>query len=200
MKNLRLNYETLIKITRSLTQSKKTEEIIQMTVKSIKSALDIKGCTLFLVNRGTNELEVAASTGLSREYLNKGAISALKSIADSLKDGPVAVYDVGDDPRIQYPEAAKAEGIASILSVPIMIGDEAIGAVRVYTAEKMGFHPRRREFRAGHRPDRGDHHRDDPTATRGRVNISKPCRPCANPPHCKLMSSPAAVNGTAPGA
>ncbi|WP_373501752.1 GAF domain-containing protein [Desulfococcus sp.] len=139
MKNLRLNYETLIKITRSLTQSKKTEEIIQMTVKSIKSALDIKGCTLFLVNRGTNELEVAASTGLSREYLNKGAISALKSIADSLKDGPVAVYDVGDDPRIQYPEAAKAEGIASILSVPIMIGDEAIGAVRVYTEKKWDF-------------------------------------------------------------
>ena len=63
MKNLRLNYETLIKITRSLTKSRKTEEIIQMTVDSIKSALDIKGCTLFLVNHESNELEVAASTG-----------------------------------------------------------------------------------------------------------------------------------------
>ena len=51
----------------------------------------------------------------------------------------MAVYDVGDDPRIQYPEAAKKEGIASILSVPIMIGDEAIGAIRVYTAEKWEF-------------------------------------------------------------
>jgi GAF domain-containing protein len=139
MKNLRLNYETLIKITRSLTKSRNTEEIIQMTVKNIKSALDIKGCTLFLINRASNELEVAASTGLSTEYLNKGAISALKSIASSLEDGPVAVYDVGDDPRIQYPEAAKAEGIASILSVPILVGDEAIGAVRVYTAEKWEF-------------------------------------------------------------
>lgn len=139
MKNLRLNYETLIKITRSLTKSRNTEEIIQLTVKSIKSALDIKGCTLFLINRSTNELEVAASTGLSKEYLNKGAISALKSIADSLEEGPVAVYDIGDDPRIQYPEAAKAEGIASILSVPIMIGDASIGAVRVYTAEKWEF-------------------------------------------------------------
>ena len=139
MKNLRLNYETLIKITRALTKSRKTEEIVRMTVESLKSALDIKGCTLFLINRNTNELEVAASAGLSKEYLNKGAVSALKSIADSLQDGPVAVYDVGDDPRIQYPEAAKAEGIASILSVPIMIGDEAIGAMRVYTAEKWEF-------------------------------------------------------------
>jgi GAF domain-containing protein len=139
MRNLKLNYETLIKITRSLSKSKDPEEIIPMTVESIKSALGIKGCALFLINRQTKELEVAAATGLSKEYLNKGTVSALRSIADSLQDGPVAVYDVSDDPRIQYPEAAKVEGIASILSVPIMISDEIIGAIRVYTAENWEF-------------------------------------------------------------
>ena len=139
MKNLRLNYETLIKVTRSLTKSKKTEEVIQMTVDSIKSALGIKGCALYLINRDSNVLEIAASNGLSNDYLNKGVISVHKSITDSLEDEPVAVYDVSDDPRIQYPAAAKAEGIASILSVPILVGDTAIGAVRVYTAEKWEF-------------------------------------------------------------
>jgi signal transduction protein with GAF and PtsI domain len=110
-----------------------------MTVESIQSALGLKGCALFLMNKKTQDLEVAASTGLSKDYLNKGAVSALRSIADSLKDGPVAVYDVSDDPRIQYPEAAKKEGITSILSVPILVGDEAIGAMRVYSAEKWEF-------------------------------------------------------------
>jgi GAF domain-containing protein len=139
MRNLTLNYETLIKITRSLSRSKDPEKIIQETVESIKSALGIKGCALLLINQQSKELEVAASTGLSTEYLNKGTVSALSSIADSLKDGPVAVYDVSDDPRIQYPGAAKKEGIASILSVPIFVGDAAIGAIRVYTAEKWEF-------------------------------------------------------------
>ena len=139
MKNLTLNYETLIKISRSLSKSKDPEKIIQMTVESIKTALGIKGCALFLVNTQSKELEVAASTGLSSEYLNKGKVSVLRSIAESLEDGPVAVYDVSDDPRIQYPEAAKKEGIASILSVPIFVGDAAIGAVRVYTSEKWEF-------------------------------------------------------------
>ena len=139
MKNLRLNYEMLIKVTRSLSKSKDPEEIIRMTVESIKSALDIKGCALFLINRQSKELEVAASTGLSEEYLNKGPISSLRSIANSLEDGPVAVYDVSDDPRVQYPEAAQREGIASILSVPIMVSDDAIGAIRVYTSEKWEF-------------------------------------------------------------
>jgi GAF domain-containing protein len=139
MRNLTLNYETLIKVTRSLSRSKDPEKIIQETVESIKSALGIKGCALLLINQKSKDLEVAASTGLSTEYLNKGTVSALSSIADSLKDGPVAVYDVGDDPRIQYPGAAKKEGIASILSVPIFVGDAAIGAIRVYTAEKWEF-------------------------------------------------------------
>ena len=139
MRNLKLNYETLIKVTRSLSKSKDPEEIIRMTVESIRSALDIKGCALFLINRQSKELEVAASTGLSSEYLNKGPISALRSIANSLEDGPVAIYDVSDDPRIQYPEAAKTEEIASILSVPIMVSDDVIGAIRVYTAEKWEF-------------------------------------------------------------
>jgi signal transduction protein with GAF and PtsI domain len=139
LKNLQLNYETLIKITGSLSKSKDPEEIIRMAVKSIKSALGIKGCALMLVNRKTRDLEVAASAGLSEDYLNKGTVSALRSIADSLNEGPVAVYDVSDDPRVQYPEAAEKEGIASILSVPIMIGDEAIGVMRAYTAEKWEF-------------------------------------------------------------
>ena len=139
MRNLTLNYETLIKVTRSLSRSKDPEKIIQMTVESIKSALGLKGCALFLMNQKSKDLEVAASAGLSTEYLNKGTVSALRSIADSLRDGPVAVYDVSDDPRIQYPEAAEREGIASILSVPIMVGDDTIGAMRVYSAEKWEF-------------------------------------------------------------
>jgi GAF domain-containing protein len=51
----------------------------------------------------------------------------------------VAIYDVTDDPRIQYPEAAKKEGIASILSVPIFVRGEVIGAMRVYTSQQWEF-------------------------------------------------------------
>ena len=74
MKNLRLNYDVLITISRSLSKSKDPDEIILMTVASLKKALDIKGCSLFLMNNQSKELEVAASTGLSEEYLNKGPI------------------------------------------------------------------------------------------------------------------------------
>ncbi|MFP4040128.1 MAG: GAF domain-containing protein [Desulfosudaceae bacterium] len=139
MKKRLFNYDTLLKVTNAISHSREPEEVVLMTVESIKTALDVKGCTLFLINRNTNELEVAASHGLSREYIDKGPLSALKSIADSLEEGPIAISDVSDDPRLQYPEAARAEGIASLLSVPVVTGTRVIGALRIYTAEPWEF-------------------------------------------------------------
>ncbi len=139
MKKYLINYETLLKVTKAISHSKDPEEVALITVESIKTALDTKGCSLFLINRKTNELELGASFGLSDEYINKGPLSALHSIAQSLKEGPVAIFDVMDDPRIQYPKEAKKEGIASLLSVPIVVGGKLIGAMRVYTSEPWEF-------------------------------------------------------------
>jgi GAF domain-containing protein len=139
MKKQLLNYETLLKVTKVISHSKDPEEVVLMTVEAIKTSLAVKGCTIFLIDRNTNNLEVAASYGLSDAYLNKGPISALKSIAQSLEDGPVAIYDVLDDPRIQYADAARAEGIVSILSVPIVVAERTIGALRVYASEPWEF-------------------------------------------------------------
>ena len=51
----------------------------------------------------------------------------------------MAVLDATKDERIQYQEQAKKEGITSILSVPMMLRDEIIGVIRVYTAEQRQF-------------------------------------------------------------
>ena len=139
MKRQTFDYETLLKIAGAISHSKDPEEVVLMTVESIKTGLAVKGCAVFLTNIHTDELELAASFGLSENYIGKGPLSASRSIAQSIEAGPVAIYDVTDDPRIQYPEEAQKEGIASILSVPIVAGGQSIGALRVYTAEPWEF-------------------------------------------------------------
>ena len=134
-----MNYETLLQVTRAMSMSRDPEKVIQISVESVKETLDIKGCALFLKNTDSKVLEVAASCGLSDNYLNKGPVSALHSIGNSLTEGPVAIDDVLDDPRIQYADAAREEGIFSILSVPIFVRGNSIGAMRVYTSEKWEF-------------------------------------------------------------
>ena len=135
-----INYETLIRITKAISTIRDPEEIVLITVEGVTHSLGVKGCTLFLFSARTDELRLAGSYGLTDEYLNKGPISALQSIASSLKDGkPVGIFDVSDDPRIQYPEAAIKEDISSILSVPIIIGETLIGCMRIYTTDPWEF-------------------------------------------------------------
>lgn len=135
-----VNYETLIRITKAISMIRDPEEIVLITVEGVTHALNVKGCTLFLFSPRGKELKLAGSYGLSSDYLDKGPVSALRSIAATLQDAqPVAIFDVADDPRIQYPDAAIKEDIASILSVPIIIGEKLVGCMRVYTAEPWEF-------------------------------------------------------------
>ena len=135
-----INYDTLVRITKAISTIQDPEEIVLITVEGVTHALNVKGCALFLFSEKSDELKLAGYYGLSDEYVDKGPVSAIRSIASSLQDRqPVAIFDVTDDPRIQYPEAAIREGIASILSSPIIIGDRLLGCLRVYTAEPWEF-------------------------------------------------------------
>jgi len=139
MKKDLVNYETLLKITKSISQSKDPKKVALMTVKSITTALDTKGCSLFLINPENNELQLETSYGLSDEYINNKPVSVLRSKAQFLEEGPMAIYDVMDDPRIKDPDKLQKEGIASLLSVPIVVGGDLIGAMRVYTSDSCEF-------------------------------------------------------------
>lgn len=128
-------YDKLIRLTNSISECKDPEEVALLTAGGVKTVFNVKGCTVFMVNRDTRELGIAASLGLSDEYLNKGPVRYMQEITEAKDQVPIAIYDVQDDPRIQYPEAAHKEGICSLLGVPIVSRNTVIGALRVYTGE-----------------------------------------------------------------
>jgi signal transduction protein with GAF and PtsI domain len=130
-----INYETLGRISQIISAAKNPGDAATHIVHSLKEALELKGCALLLLNRRSKKLEVADAAGLSQAYLGKGPVSADKSIAQSLSEGPVAIFNVEDDPRLQYPQEAKAEGIASIVSVPLVLRGKPLGALRLYSGQ-----------------------------------------------------------------
>jgi len=133
MENHTIYYDTIIRLTTAISQCKDPEEVALITAESVKTAFNAKGCSIFLVNRETRELGLVASFGLSDEYLNKGPIHFMQTIKEAKDAVPIAIYDVMDDPRIEYPREAKKEGISSLLGVPIISHDKIIGALRVYS-------------------------------------------------------------------
>jgi transcriptional regulator with GAF, ATPase, and Fis domain len=58
-----------------------------------------------------------------------------KSIARTLKGEPVVVSDIEKAKVLQYPEQTRAEGIRAIISLPVVLYGQVIGALRLYHRE-----------------------------------------------------------------
>ncbi len=99
------------------------------------STMGVKGASIFVVNPGTESLEVLAMEGLSLEYVNKGPILVDKSIKLSSNLKSVIITDTKGSDLLQYPEKAQKEGIRSIVSLPVNLKGKIIGALRIYHSE-----------------------------------------------------------------
>ena len=131
-------YQTALTISSSL----ELDQVLQSVVKSITEAMEVKACAVRLLDPRTGQLQYNAGYGLSGNYLAKGPVDVEHSPIDSeaLRGAPVIIPDVSEDSRFQYKEAAKREGIVSVLCVPLEVHGKAIGVMRVYTREPCTFH------------------------------------------------------------
>ncbi len=133
------DFRVLHKIARAVNSTLATNVVLSAIVETVTGAVKAKGCCLLLKESGSSELVNAASYGLSQNYLTKGQVSLDPIIDEVSKGNPVLVLDTINDRRVQYPEAAKEENIASILSIPLTYLGELIGILRIYTAERRFF-------------------------------------------------------------
>ena len=131
----KITIDTFKTVTKAIAKFDNLDLMTNHLAQLLVLALDIKGCTIFVLNPETKELEILATFGVSPKYLTKGRLLADKSIAANLKGEPVIVSDVSKDKNIQYPEEAKKEGIVAILSIPIVFLNETLGALRLYHRE-----------------------------------------------------------------
>ena len=140
MKETEYTYlSAFIHITKAISSSLDLNEVLDLIVKNTCKTTGSKGCTLMLLDEKGEKLEVKSSYGLSDSYVGKGPLSADRSISDTLKGKPVIIEDAASDPRLQYPQEAMREGIASIISVPIVLRERTIGALRLYTSVPCRF-------------------------------------------------------------
>lgn len=133
-------YHQLYELAAALNSVKSSETVLRSMVEGVAKAMGAKGCSLLLLEPKRKVLRHTVSCGLSVKYTTqKGPVSAGKSIAPALEGEAVAILDATTDERCQYPEENKKEGIASILSVPVMLRGESVGVLRVYTSEPYAF-------------------------------------------------------------
>ena len=113
------------------------KDVLGQIVKVITENLRAKGCVIRLLDPDTGRLELRASYGLSQAFFDKGPVDASRAKAETIEGKCIAVYDALQ--YMQYPEEARQEGIASLLSVPLLMHGRSIGYLRVFTNKPYDF-------------------------------------------------------------
>ncbi len=135
-------YLALYQVALTISSSLELDAVLQSVVISVAEAMQVKACVLRLLDPRTGHLRLSAVHGLSSNYLAKGPVDVEHSLIDSeaLQGKTVVIPDVSVDERFQYKEEARREGIVTVLCVPLEVHGNAIGVLRVYTAEACTFH------------------------------------------------------------
>ena len=142
-------FRNLYEVVKAVNSSLEPKTVLSQIAEKATWAMEAKACSIRLLSQDKTHLHLGATYGLSQGYLRKGQVEVAKSGIDQevLSGQNVFIQNACEDPRFQYPEAARQEGIVSILAVPLkLLGKESIGVLRVYLDTEREFSGEEIEF------------------------------------------------------
>ncbi|MGB9681535.1 MAG: GAF domain-containing protein [bacterium] len=141
-------YNTLYQVTKTITSTLELDEVLRLITEQTVKSINVKACSIRLLDEDKKTLRIMAAYGLSEDYLKKGPVEIEKSLIDKevLEGKVVTIKDATKDAKFQYPEEAEKEGIRSVLCVPLQVKDRIIGVMRVYTSNIHNFTQTEIEF------------------------------------------------------
>lgn len=133
--------EALLKISKVITSDMYLEDILKLIVNVIAEVFKSKICSILLYDEKENLLKIRATQAMSNEYLKKPPLKPGEGIAGRvfLEKKPIIVEDIRKEKEYKYREIAIKEGLVSMLSVPMIVRNRAIGVLNVYTNYKHKF-------------------------------------------------------------
>ncbi len=133
------NIRIFTSIAQGLNESLDIKVIMERLSVDMAKALGVKAVSVRLIDKDRQVLELVASHGLSKKYLDKGPVRIEKSVTEALAGKTVVIKDATANKEVQYRDEKKKEGISSILTVPIKVKDEVIGVMRYYSEQERDF-------------------------------------------------------------
>jgi signal transduction protein with GAF and PtsI domain len=131
-------HDILGKVAAAVRSSLDLKEVLESTVRVVCESLRVRGSTIRLLDR-RGHLELRATFGLSQQYLETASSDPGNAVAEALGGMCVAILDARTDPRIRHHDEMTREKISSVLFVPLMSRNEAIGVLSVYTHNPYTF-------------------------------------------------------------
>jgi GAF domain-containing protein len=135
--------ELLAAVGHAITTQAYLDRILQVISEMVAETFDSPACSIMIVDEDKQELSIRAARCSSPEYLQKLPVKIEDSLIGRVvrERKLVAVPDVAAEKSYKYPELARRNGLASLLSVPLLAGPKVIGTLNIYTSERRSFAP-----------------------------------------------------------
>jgi signal transduction histidine kinase len=127
--------QTLYQGARAVSSTLDFQQVLDRLVQDTAKAMGVRACSIRLFDETGARLRVVAVYGLSEAYLNKGDLEVERNplAREALSGKIIIVGDVHNEPRLQFPAEAIAEGIRSMLTVPLPGKEGPLGLIRAYS-------------------------------------------------------------------
>jgi len=128
--------ETLSQVSETVTSNRLIEDVLQLIVTMTAQLMNSKICSIMLMDQDSGELRITATQSLSDAYRRKPPLKVGQSMSGRAvqEQRPVYVPDVTAEGGYFYRDLAKREGLHSLLSVPMLMKNNVIGVINVYTS------------------------------------------------------------------
>ena len=133
----------LHEIAQLATQARDWDELMRSIVDGTTAALDVEVCSFYLADHERTRLTLAATNGLDTTQVGHVSLAWGEGITGRVAAtrSPISVEDVTRDERFAWVRGFDIEGLAGMLSVPLVWHDEVVGVLNVQTRAIRRFEP-----------------------------------------------------------
>jgi len=133
--------DALSKISRAITSDLYLEDVLKLIVTMTANVIHAKICSLWLLDQNTQELKIRATQAMSKDYLKERSLKVGEGIVGTVakEKKPIVIYDILKDAKYKEKKLAKKEKLASMLSVPMLVKNKAVGVINCYTTSPYKF-------------------------------------------------------------
>jgi signal transduction histidine kinase len=131
----------LHEIAQLATQARDWDELMRSIVDGTTAAMGVEVCSFYLADRERTRLTLAATNGLDRSQVGRVSLAWGEGITGRVAADrrPIAVDDVTRDRRFAWVRGFDIEGLAGMLSVPLIWHDDVVGVLNVQTRAVRSF-------------------------------------------------------------
>lgn len=134
-------FESLASVSRTINSTLNLDEALRVITREACDLMRARMCSLMMLDESREWLDLRASHGAGKAYLDKPRLSVEESLLGVVvrRKKPMQVTNVQVSTRYQNVDIARREGLVALLSVPLLFSGEAIGTLNVYTGRPYNF-------------------------------------------------------------